>query len=218
VAVGAERDPLARLAARHASSDNFLAAVRASAGSDSAAFLNAQIKLTLAGADRITTLPSGAEPSLAWTAKTGGGSTFFAAGAGALVAVGHATNGPAIATSGITVTAPAFVALTMTALDGKALPASGAILIAACGRAENVGMGFSADRRTVGRNWGKGPAGIEPVAGEVPLPPGNWQCHALKPDGTPSHVLELSRGADGTQALLLSQSHGTMWYLLAPAR
>ena len=75
-------------------------------------------------------------------------------------------------------------------------------------------MQFSADRRTVGRNWGEPPVLIEPVEGSVVLPPGRWECHALAPDGTPKATVALQKGSDGAPTLKLSPAHQTMWYLV----
>ena len=78
-----------------------------------------------------------------------------------------------------------FSAVTITPLDGKNLEESSRILITACGRCENVDMGFNADRTSVGGNWGKGPVRIEAVTAQITLPGGgNWICDALKSDGS----------------------------------
>jgi hypothetical protein len=112
---------------------------------------------------------------------------------------------------------PTFVALTVTSLDGgpsTSLEASTRILVTACGRCENTGMQFSQDRRTVGRNWGRGPVQIELVEGQVTLPEGRWTCRALAPDGTPKQRVPMSGNV-----LKLAPEYGTVWYLLQrPAR
>ena len=74
-------------------------------------------------------------------------------------------------------------------------------------------MQFSADRRTVARNWGQAPVQIETVEGQLVLPEGQWMCHALAPDGTRKHRVPLST-ADGRSLLKLASEHQTMWYLL----
>ncbi|HQI27481.1 MAG TPA: hypothetical protein PLT20_05290, partial [Sedimentisphaerales bacterium] len=78
---------------------------------------------------------------------------------------------------------------------------------------ENVGMQFSADRRTVGRNWGTAPVQIEAVRGTVVLPEGKWTCHALAPDGKPKQQVTVTY-EDGRGVLAMSPEYGTMWYLL----
>jgi hypothetical protein len=74
-------------------------------------------------------------------------------------------------------------------------------------------MKFSADRRTVGRNWGSAPVGIQAVDAEVKLPPvtpGRWLCRVLGPDGQPTAEGEF----DPEKPFELSSGNRTMWYLL----
>ena len=113
----------------------------------------------------------------------------------------------------LTLESPALAAVTMTALDRKPLTTSRKVLVAACGRCENVGMAFTKDRQTVGRNWGRAPVQIEPVAALLRLPPGRWRCQALGPDGQPTAAVEL-RKQTARSILPLSPEHKTMWYLL----
>jgi hypothetical protein len=70
-------------------------------------------------------------------------------------------------------------------------------------------MKFSRNRQTVGRNWGGPPVQIEAVTGTVDLPPGQWKCEALGPDGMPKREVSVSNGV-----LKLSPEYETMWYLL----
>ena len=106
--------------------------------------------------------------------------------------------------------------LTMTALDSRSLARSDRILITLCGRCENTGMKFSADRRTVGRNWGGAPVRIEALAHKgLPLPGDrarNLKCFALLPDGSRGREVPIS--GKGDQWVDLDPKHKTMWYLL----
>ncbi len=124
------------------------------------------------------------------------------------VYTGHAGRFAGETDGRVRIESPEFVALTVTPLSS-----GGPILVTACGRVENTGMKFSADRRTVGRNWGQAPVRIEPVQGRMVLPEGKWTCHALAPDGSPRQnvpiAYENERGV-----LTLSPEYGTMWYLL----
>ena len=156
------------------------------------------------------------DSSLSWTTNAQGQGTFCAAGPGAMVLVSHAATGAEVRAHGMTLRAPAFAALTVTALDGQPYAKSKAVLVAACGRCENQGMNFSPDRRTVGRAWGTPPVGIEPVSGEIELP-GRWTCHALNPDGTRGAPVRLNGDAAGI-TLALSPEYRTLWYLLEPGR
>ncbi len=108
---------------------------------------------------------------------------------------------------------PAFAVITATPLDGVSWLRSGKILITACGRCENVGMKFSKDRRTVGRQWGRGPAQIEVVKGTIEIPRGDWRCQALGPDGLAKTDVPV-RSEDGRNYIDLSAQYKTMWYLL----
>jgi len=108
---------------------------------------------------------------------------------------------------------PAFAVITATPLDGVPWPNSKKILITACGRCENVGMKFSKDRRTVGRQWGHGPAQIEVVKGTIEIPRGDWRCQALGPDGLARADVPV-RSEDDRNYIDLSAQYKTMWYLL----
>ncbi len=148
-------------------------------------------------------------PVLAWHAEEGQG-TFAVSAAGARVLVGHAGARGA----GVTLAEPAFAAVTLTALDGRPLETSRSVLVAACGRAENTGMVFSDDRRTVGRNWGEPPVHIEPVVASVALPVGRWRCHALNPDGTRGRQVPVQTAPGELPNIDLHPQYATMWYLL----
>jgi hypothetical protein len=141
-------------------------------------------------------------PKMEWKAGD-----FRVLGQGAKVSVGSHVNHEG----------KSFTAITETALDGQPLEKSKAILVTACGRCENTGMQFSADRRSVGRNWGKAPVGIEPVELTLVLPSGAWKCVALAPDGTARSEVSLSRNENGQPVLKLSGEYKTLWYLLTPA-
>jgi hypothetical protein len=150
-----------------------------------------------------------------WDVQSGNG-MYSVQDRAASVYVGHAERFSQASGGKITIGAPQFLALTMTGLSrdpSAALEEQGKILVTACGRCENVGMQFSADRRTVGRNWGAAPVQIEAVRGSVVLPQGRWTCHALAPDGSPKTLVPITY-ADGQGTLTLSPDYGTMWYLL----
>ena len=114
---------------------------------------------------------------------------------------------------GAKVTSPKFAATTVTALDAPQVQVT-RFLITACGRCENTGMKFSADRRTVGRDWGGPPVRIEPVDAIVPIPDfdaGQWKCQALGPDGRPTAEVKLDPAIKGVH---IEPRYQTMWYLL----
>ncbi|MBN1505370.1 MAG: carbohydrate binding domain-containing protein [Sedimentisphaerales bacterium] len=162
---------------------------------------------------------AGPGAAISWTVENGKGMYAVQSGA-AWIYVGHAERFSQVSGGRITVAAPEFVALTVTGLDGDPstlLENHTKILVTVCGRCENIGMQFSPDRRTVGRNWGTAPVQIEAVRGSVILPQGRWTCHALAPDGSSSESVPIVYDADrGT--LTLSPGYGTMWYLLEQNR
>jgi hypothetical protein len=117
---------------------------------------------------------------------------------------------------------PTFAVITVTPVDRKLMSESNRVLVTACGRCENTGMVFTADRRSVGRNWGKPPVRIEPVDGKVAVPcvtEGAWSCHALNPDGTAGEEVPINRPSERGErsaypTITLSAKYATMWYLL----
>ena len=149
----------------------------------------------------------GPKTQITWTVEEDQG-IYTVQGPGASVYVGHAERFSGASKGKVTITAPEFVALTVTPLEG-----SETILVTACGRCENTGMQFSQDRRTVGRNWGRAPVQIEPVDGRLVLPEGRWTCHALAPDGATKRRVSIATVGDRT-VLKLSPEYETMWYLL----
>ena len=153
--------------------------------------------------------------SITWAQSNRTGGQYVAAGPGARAFVGQAGRMSKVTKGELTLESPKFAVVTMTALDRKPLGDSRSVLVAACGRCENVGMVFAKDRQTVGLNWGRPPVQIEPVAALLRLPPGRWRCQALGPDGRPGADVELEKQADKS-VLPLSPRHKTMWYLLTP--
>jgi len=213
--IAAEEEPLGSLAAHYVKHDrDMLAVVSDKMKTTWQDLLGVRLEVAITGHSGVTDNSSFLEPRMTWAVDEKGRGLFTASGPGAAVYVGHA--GGKAESLPIEVTRPDFAAVTMTALDGRPLAKSGAILVAACGRCENTGMQFSADRKTVGRNWGKAPVCIEPVEGTVALPPGQWKCRALKPDGTPAADVPLADDK-GRAVLYLAPQHKTMWYLVTPA-
>jgi hypothetical protein len=160
----------------------------------------------------------GLHTELEWSVENGRG-FYCARGQCAMVYTGHTDRFEKATNGQISIVKPDFVALTVTALDGEpsvSLEKSKKILVTACGRCENVGMKFSEDRRTVGRNWGGPPVQIEVVEGNLVLPKGRWTCRAIGPDGLPTADVPVSY-REGQGILRLSPQYKTMWYLLTRA-
>ncbi len=149
---------------------------------------------------------------MTWSTDAQGRGLYCVKAPAAQVYAGHAGRFADETKGQVRIESPEFVALTVTPLE-----AGSTILVTACGRCENTGMQFSADRRTVGRNWGTAPVRIEPVRGSLVLPQGQWTCHALAPDGSPKTLVPITY-AGGQGTLALSPDYGTMWYLLEQKR
>jgi len=205
---GAGLPAIARL---HLEYDRDMLATRG-LGSD---LLNCQIACDLLGRNgHIDVVGPGAK--LRWLTDHGKG-VYIAEGRRASAYTGHAGMFEKPTGGRVKVNAPAFAALTITSLDAEpsqALSSSTNILVTACGRCQNTGMKFSADRRTVGRDWGGPPVLIEPLEGAIVLPKGNWTCRALEPDGMPARQVPVTY-ENGEPVLKLSSQYETMWYLLA---
>ncbi len=144
--------------------------------------------------------------SLKWSVENGRGLYYVGSGAGVLA-------GDTSRFERCQIDDPAFAVITATPLDGLPWPRSSKILITACGRCENVGMEFSKDRRTVGRQWGHGPVQIETVKGTVEIARGNWIAQALGPDGLAKADVPV-RTEGGRNFIEMSPKYKTMWYLL----
>ncbi|MFO8013394.1 MAG: carbohydrate binding domain-containing protein [Phycisphaerae bacterium] len=207
----AEAKVLDTLVALHRAHDRDLfAAAAGRAGLTWKDLLKESLAVALAGETKTLSRGRAGRPLLSWTVEDGDG-TYAVEAHGARVLIGHRGSRAA----GIDLRAPEFAAVTVTALDGRPLAESRSVLVAACGRAENTGMVFSKNRRTVGRNWGEPPVRIEPVEGTVELPKGTWTCHALRPDGTRGEKVPVEAAkAGGVPRLHLHPKHKTMWYLL----
>ena len=199
-------DVLGALAALHLKSGMDM--LRALGGkADAKLLLESRLEVALSGEGKA--VQDDSRTRLEWVRDGKEGGYFSASGPGARVLV---TLGPRKGV-GIEVESPVFAAVAVVSLDGRPLEESRAILVTSCGRCENAGMRFSADRRTVGRNWGGPPVAIEPVKGRVSLPSGAWTCCSLGPDGVPKSKAAMERDGEGRQVLVLDPGQGTMWHV-----
>jgi hypothetical protein len=152
-----------------------------------------------------------------WNVTEQNEGVYFADSAKTLALTGHSERFSKITDGMFQITSPSQASITITPLDNKQTFQSSKILIVVCGRCENTGMQFSADRRTVGKNWGKGPVRIEPVEGiidtsklfEGPYKEADRKCFALNPDGTKKTEVPIAAGK-----IEMAAKYGTMWYLI----
>ena len=100
--------------------------------------------------------------------------------------------------------------LQLAPLDGKPLAESKRLWLCALSRAENPGMVWDKDRRTVGNKWGTGPALVLGVKAQIKLPgEATWKVEALDPTGAPKAVI-----AEKTNDFLIDPSQKTCWWLI----
>ncbi len=207
-------DPLAGLVELYQKYERGLDRAMADAVPDAAKLLfTRQVRMGLGGAGR----PAGSDDittRLSWTGSGKKDGAYLMISSSSLAAAGWAKHLSGANKALCEVVAPDFVALTITSLDTPSISDSKRVLVTACGRAENEGMGFSADRRTVGRNWGKAPVRIEAVEATLRVPGGQWRCRALTPAGTAAADVPLDKDENGRLLLRLHPRYKTMWYLL----
>ena len=100
--------------------------------------------------------------------------------------------------------------LMLAPLDGQPLAESKRLWLCALSRAENPGMGWDKDRRTVGNQWGTGPALVLGVRAAITLPgAATWKVEALDPTGAPKAVL-----AKGVNKFNIDPAQRTVWWLM----
>jgi hypothetical protein len=108
-----------------------------------------------------------------------------------------------------------FGAVTLVTLDGKPIRTSKHMLLTVAGRAENIDMGWNADRTSVGDRWGRGPVHIAAAKGLVTMPLHGRRMFALSPDGrriaeVPWHYVD-----DSQSGFDIDPKYGTVWYEIA---
>lgn len=113
-----------------------------------------------------------------------------------------------------------FCALTLGALDNKAISSASKLLLTATARVVNTGMEWNAKRNSL-EKWGKAPVRIEPLAGKVVLTglakAREAVAQPLDGDGQPlGKAVALARVADGW-ALELGQPP-TTWFAITVKR
>lgn len=101
----------------------------------------------------------------------------------------------------------------LISMDGQPLEKSKKLLGLALRRAENEGMVWRADRRTVGDKWGKAPSLVLGYEAKVILPGANksvkWKVSAIGPDGKVTSVV-----IDKSDGWPITPEAKTVWWLL----
>ena len=179
--------------------------------------LTKRITNTLYETGTITTPAEPNRTTVNWQIGSDGNGIYTVTGKSGRVYIGHKEKFLAASNNAIDVNEPNYVTLTITSLEPayttNSLPQKRKFLITAIGRCENTGMIFSADRTTVGTNWGYAPVQIEPVRAKIRIPFKGLKCYALRPDGTinttvPTYI------ENGQTIVELSPTYQTMWYLV----
>jgi hypothetical protein len=149
-----------------------------------------------------------------WQIDPAGKGGYFVQDSLSRTLTGYASGFERITESIIRITSPEETTLTITTLDNKPIADSSKILITACGRCENTDMKFSADRKTVGTNWGTDPVRIETVEGTIDLSKilkdmGKIKTFVLNSNGTKKTEVPITNGK-----IELLSKYETMWYLI----
>ncbi len=99
----------------------------------------------------------------------------------------------------------------LAALDGAPLATSKKLWLCALNRAENPGMGWDAERRSLGKAWGTGPALVLGVQAKVDLPgeAADWKVEALDAMGTVKSIV-----AEKATGFEIKAEQKTVWWLI----
>jgi hypothetical protein len=149
---------------------------RAANGNKPPEYWNSRLEVTLspeAKENQVTkTLAGQPESSSLRFLHVMGGNQYVAEGQGA-IAVAGSLGGQSVRTRNATFTFPAFgnnyAALILTSVQDPALETSRRLLLTIGGKAENLDMGWNANRTSVGTNWGSGPAQTEGIPATITL-------------------------------------------------
>ena len=105
----------------------------------------------------------------------------------------------------------------LSSLDGADVSSSRRLLLTVCGKAENLNMGWNADRSSVGSKWGDGPTQVEGITADIALSTDltNATVWALDSSGNRNLRVASTRGADGILRFSAGPQNRTLWYEIA---
>lgn len=113
----------------------------------------------------------------------------------------------------MTKTATGFAALTLSARDGRPADRSRSLLLTAVGRVENKGMGWNANRTSVGRAWGQGPTRAEGIPAAIALDSRAKSATVYALDGAGRRQGQVTAEvADGKVTFRIGPAYRTLWY------
>jgi hypothetical protein len=154
---------------------------------------------------------------LRWSAAGPASGLYAARGLRSVALVGFASGATQqVGLAEVTLLAPKFAAITLSALDGKPLEQSRRILVTAAARTENTDQKWNAARTSVADQWGRGPTLIEPVRAEIALDhakAAKARLVALGGDGAPLADLPVEFKGNLLK-LTLTGNPATLWYVL----
>jgi hypothetical protein len=111
-----------------------------------------------------------------------------------------------------------FGAYALSSLDGLDVAASKRLLLTAAGRAENLGMGWNAERNSVGTQWGSGPTQVEGLTAQIEVLTDSTQLSVWALDVTGARRATVpSRLENGVLRFGISPDYQTLWYEIAAA-
>ncbi|MCS6861406.1 MAG: carbohydrate binding domain-containing protein [Abditibacteriales bacterium] len=105
--------------------------------------------------------------------------------------------------------------VSVTAMEGDMTAGNSRLLITATGYAENTNMGWkSAERNSVGRNWGSPPSLVEGVSARITLPlsAARVQAWALDERGQRRTPVPVQATPDGKALITIGAQWKTLWY------
>jgi len=106
-------------------------------------------------------------------------------------------------------------AVSLTAIEGNLASAPARILVIATGDIENTNMRWtSAEKNSVGRNWGEAPTLVEVIPARLtfPMPAGRVQAWALDERGQRKTQLSVQADAQDRAAVAIGPRSRTLWY------
>jgi hypothetical protein len=109
-----------------------------------------------------------------------------------------------------------FATFALSSMDGQSVASSRRMLLTTAGRAENLNMGWNAQRNSVGNQWGEGPTRVEGLTAdmEIVTDAPNLTVWALDTTGGREQVIP-SRMQNGVLRFTVAPQWQTLWYEIA---
>jgi len=173
-------------------------------------------RLAVRSGPRIGEAGSGGKPPPILVSGTGSSAQFLMDGYAATALAGYVGGRTVVLRFG-SLTFPAFgnnfAAMTLTAMDRRQIVVSDRLLLTLVGKVENQGMGWNADRTSVGDQWGHGPVMAEGVPATVSLKTDGGARHVWALDSTGKRATEVpATYAKGVLTFTVGPQFKTLWY------